>query len=304
MRPRLNFGQPLPAAGYAVAPGSLLPAPGSPAAAVSAETPTLFFQRVLVKAGSIFPVVIAGNYLYVEGIAFATTALYQFNNADNFLTVKPDQASAKARLISPKRAITFAASFASLQFENTSGVDAVVSCWIGSGDIRADYDGYRVNAAQSLSVPAAGGGVAYAAGQVVAGSFYFSGACSKYTQRATLQKLTVIKTDPSTANANFTLWLFGSYTGGGLNNKTAFTLGANGFTDYIGSVGLPAFVTGGAGSVMATCDVSGIDMPLYSSATDTNGYTAGTIYAVLVANAAYVQVASEGIFLNMTLEWK
>lgn len=303
MRPPVSFGGPAAPTSYPVAPGSLLPAPGSPAAAVSAETPTLFFQSVLVKAGSIFPVVISGNYLYVEGIKFETTALHQFNNADNYLTVKPDQASAKARLISPKRAITFAARFGSLQFENTSGVDAVVSCWIGSGDIRADYDGYLINSAQSILIPVAGTGVAYAAGQMVGGGFVFPGACSKYTQRATLKKITVTKGDPSTANANFTLWLFASYTGSGLSNKAAFTLGANGFTDYIGSVALPAFVTGGAGSAMATCDVSGIDMPLYSSATDSNGYTAGSIYGALVANAPYVQ-AYEAIVLNMTLEWK
>jgi hypothetical protein len=270
------------------------------------QNQTLFFQRVTVPPNSTYPVVVSGNYLYVEGIAFDTTDLSYFNTADELLTVKPDTIDAKTRLISSKRAITFPKFFNNLQFENTSTIAVVVSCWIGSGDIRADYDGYLINS--SFTNYLTGPGVPYAIGQNVGfGNSVLEGCCSKYNQRATLKHILVTKSSPVVANADFSLWLFATNTNSTFPiDKSAFNFGAAYYPakSYLGQIRLNPFVTGGAGSTWAACDVADINVSLYSKVTDLRTYGLGTIYGTVVANAPYVPSADESMTVNLTLEWK
>lgn len=268
---------------------------------------TLFFQKITVGPGQTYPVVISGNYCYVEGVMWNTTELSQSAINDSILTVKPDTTGAVSRLIASKREIQFPENFSNLQFTNSSAfATAVIWAWVGSGRVRSDAPTRRVNS--SFSAFNTSGAVAYAVGDVVGNSPQpIQGICSPYNQRARIKSLTVQKTSATTANANFTLWLFSAKGTGSCVDNAAFAIGATpaGINpyEYLGQIQIPAFVTGGAGSTVAICSLAGLDVEIFTTPTDANGYAAGTIYGVLTANAAYVPTNGELFTFTLTAEW-
>ena len=263
----------------------------------------LLFQRIRVGAGQRYPVVVSGNYCYVEGISFDTTNLAQQTINDGVITVKPDTIGAQARLITDHREIQFPETFSLLEFFNSGTVTVFIFCWVGVGRIRSDSPSRVVNCSSSLLT---NGGGAYTIGDCVcSGPFYLGAACSPYNQRGKLRTVTVQK-NQTTTDAVFELWLFARQGTGSTTDNSPFVLGTTPAYfpyDYLGTVALPAFVTGGAGSTLSFCFVSGIDLDIWSAPTDAGGYADGTIFGQIVARAAYNPGVSENIVVSACVEW-
>lgn len=270
------------AAGPAVAPSVAAPP------TVFTTPQSLFYQKVIVPAGKKYPFVVKGDYFYVEGLAYATIYSTPYTPK-----IKADTNGAIFPLTEAYREIKFPEIFNNIEVDNTDSIyDLILTVWIGFGKIRRDAK-KDFTSSDFLTAPAG----AYAANQVVGDLLIFPGATNPNTQSATLRKVTCTKANAVVLNADFTLWLWGSSTA--WNDKTPFVFDTQ--WQYVAQIRLPAFVTGGAGSVSSVCDVADLNVALRGNARDPNGFIPGTLYGTLVANAAYV-ATGENIGLDLYLE--
>ena len=264
---------------------------------------SLYSQTITLTAGQKYPVMIRGDFIYIEGIVVDSS-----NLADRpYITLTTDTENTPLNVFETERAYRYPDPFNYVEFFNQGTYTVYITFFAGFGEARRDYG-------RRLYNTAGGNGnttsfVPFAAGQLICnGPIIFPAATSPNTQRAKLTKITCCKSLPITANADFTLFLF---TKAFNNTATAaafqfFPLaGVSRLTpaDYVTQIRFPTFITAAAGSPDAVCDVSGLSIDIYSNARDPNGFGAGTIYGALVANAAYSPTSAEIYTITMTLEF-
>lgn len=274
-----------------VSAASIAPAPSS--VIVSPTAPkSLLYQRVIVPAGQIYPFVVTGNYVYVEGLAFNSTAA----DAVPWTPIlRTNTNVAGVPLTQSYRSILFPEIFSNVQIDNTGATaDLVLTVWIGFGEVRRDaVQNFWSYGAVTATVGA------YAANQIVGGQFIFAGAVSPLSQWSMLTKVRFYKTTATVANSDMTLFLFSG--SGTFADKTAFAYTPT-TPVYLAAINLPAWKTGGAGSTAAYGEVSDLQVSLRGLPLDPNGNRDGTLYGILVANAAYVGTAGEQIGVTLFLQ--
>lgn len=252
---------------------------------------SLAFQQIVIPAGAIYPLVIKGNYIYVEGIGSTTDV-----PANGTVTIKADTQQYPVPIFEGNRAIRFTQPFNNVELNNTANtVPVIVYFWIGFGDVRRDTSNDKYRTYSSFGA----GAVAYAANKVVgAQPVAFTFAVSAFTQSANIKKATCVKTTANVTNADFTLYLFGTQPSPQADNSNfTFLPGGVSSVDYLGMIRFPSFVAGAAGS-NSVCDVAGFEIAMSSPGLDLGSNPNGTIYGILVANAAYT---STGESLNIKL---
>lgn len=260
---------------------------------------TLFFQSVRVPAGKIYPVVIRGNYVYVEGIFFTYPDMQRFP-----VTIRPDTAQSAIPLTEPFREIRFPEPFATLQIDNTRNTlnDVTISLWVGFGQVRRDA-AQRITATTTGFTVAVGG--AMAANQCVgAGPLKFSSPIpvNPMTQVSTLTKALLTKTTGTTLNADFTLYFF-EYEPTAYAHGANFDLATFSPSYLVGQIRFPSFYAG-SGANRGICDLSGISVDLTTRqdvSPPTTDDPDGTLFGVLVTNAAYTCGSPENFGLKLVL---
>lgn len=249
---------------------------------------SLAFQRITVAAGAIYPLVIKGNYVYIEGI---TSVSDTPANAPVYL--KADTQQYPVPLFEGNRAIRFTQPFNNVQLDNTGNtVDVAIYFWIGFGDVRRDNTSDKYRTFSSLTSVA---GATYAANNVIgANPVTFTFAVNGFNSSANITKATLVKSTNATANANFSLFLFGVKPTAVADNAnfTFLPAGVANAVDYLGVIQFSAFVAGAAGS-NSVCDVAGFSIAMTSPGLDLSSNPSGTVYGILVANAAYTAAAGE-----------
>jgi len=255
---------------------------------------SLAFQQIVIPAGAIYPLVIKGNYIYVEGIGSTTDT-----PANGTVTIKADTQQYPVPIFEGNRAIRFTQPFNNIELNNTANTSPViVYFWIGFGDVRRDTSSDKYRTVSTITSDA---GATYAVNKVVGTNpVTFTFAVSGFTQSANITKATLVKSTATTANANFSLFLFGVKPSAIADNAnfTFLPAGVSNAVDYLGVIQFPAFVAGAAGS-NSVCDVAGFEIAMSSPGLDLSSNPNGTIYGILVANAAYTSVAGEVFSLKL-----
>lgn len=276
------------AAGMAlgVAPGSR---PISSAQIEANEPPrTLPLQKVIVPANSVYPIVVRGDFVYIEAITYNTAQAQDVGVVGAFPTLKPDTGQAIVELSQNFREIAFPVPFNTLQISNPSNVVVTLTLWIGFGAVRTDT-GRVVKTARAFDSVTAG---AFAANQMLtAGGLLFQSLCSPKNQRAVIKKaICTVVGSGVTTNADFSLWLFPTKLTAAAS-RSAFDIYASFGADFAANppsvIRFPTFVgTGGSGSI---CVLDGLNIEVFGS--DASDIAAGTYpfsqYAYSVANAAW-----------------
>lgn len=261
---------------------------------------------VLTANGSI-PIVTSGDFVYIKAIT--TPALAGAGPAMATLSVKapiflkPDTGPEMV-IDRVGQYFRFSRKFTALQLRYpgtnlTIGLELIV----GFGNF-AEPSAQRVMpffAERTITRPA--NVLAYAAQQYVGNTGDMGGQCLAFadvfrlgTRYSRLTRATIRKNSPTTANANFSLYLFQTPPVTAIVDQAVW---APSFpNDYyaMGRINFPSFITGGAGSAMATCDLAGIDVHLRQL--DGNPQETA-VYGVLVAEAAYVPTAGEALIVAL-----
>ena len=249
---------------------------------------SLAFQQIVIPAGAIYPLVIKGNYIYIEGIGSTTDT-----PANGTVTVKADTQQYPLPIFEGNRAIRFTQPFNNIELNNSANTVAViVYFWIGFGDVRRDSSGDPFRTFSTLTSAA---GAVYAANKIVgANPVTFTFATSTFNLSSALTKATLVKSTAVTLNANFSLFLFGAKPTAVADNAnfTFLPAGVANAVDYMGVIQFPSFLAGAAGS-NSVCDVAGFNISLSAPGLDLSSNPNGTIYGLLVANAAYTAAAGE-----------
>jgi hypothetical protein len=223
------------------------------------------------------------------------------------LAIKPDVGPIQY-LRREGQAIAFPAPFTLLQFTSpaalATGVSLTVSLAVGFGNYSLP-DSQRVSPffhERIITRPA--NVTPYAANQYVgampdgAGKYVlFSNVFRLGSRYSRLTRAMIRKTSATVTNAQFSLWLFqspGQITAAG-TDQTTFAPSAND-DPVMGRVQFPLFMTGGAGSAVAFCDVAGLDIHLRQLAG--SPFELG-LYGVLVADAAYVPASGESLTVSL-----
>lgn len=282
---RLNAASAAQQAAASSALPSIQSPPPPSGAAVGPQT--LFYQRITIGAGKIYPIVVRGAYVYVEGIFFNNPGTTQAP-----IYLRPDTQQTKIPLTEPFREIRFPEPFATLEIDNTANFlsDVTIAIWVGFGQIRRDYSERGTTiATDPLIVPVGG---LMAANQCVGTTpwkFSSPTAVSPFTQNGRLVKAILTKNSAVTLNADFTLYFFkrdpGAYAHG--SSFSFSPAGAFQIEDIVGQIRFPTFYAGGGGASL--CDISDVSIAL-DAMTDLAGppfETDGTLWGVLVTNAAY-----------------
>ena len=249
---------------------------------------SLAFQQIVIPAGAIYPLVIKGNYIYVEGIGSTTDT-----PANGTVTIKADTQQYPVPIFEGNRAIRFTQPFNNVELNNSANTTPViVYFWIGFGDVRRDTSSDKYRTFSTLTSTA---GAAYVANKVVGDNpVTFTFAVSGFTSSANITKATMVKSTNATTNANFSLFLFGTKPTAVADNAnfTFLPAGITNAVDYLGVIQFPSFIAGAAGS-NSVCDVAGFEIAMSSPGLDLSSNPNGTIYGILVANAGYTAAAGE-----------
>jgi hypothetical protein len=296
-----------------VAGASLGIAPGSqalrPSAFETGEPPrTLLFQKIIVPAGATIPAVIRGNYVYVESVVYDTYATYNIGYASTAPTIKPDTGQATVQLLEPRREIQFPVAFNNLQIANPNpNFAVVVSLWIGFGQIRRDTS----RRMKDYGVGVILSNHAYAANRVIGSNpLVFQEVTSSSNQRARIKKASCVidmaGAGVVTAGADISLWLHNRAMPAAVDDSV-FQLSQN-FTGGVAythptQIRFPSFVTGGAGSDAAICDIADIDIEIASAYKESYGIEYFfSMFGLVVNNTAYTPGASGAVRFYLTFE--
>lgn len=313
---RQNFGNSIAEVmqRQSVAGASLGVAPGSqalrPSAFETGEPPrTLLFQKIIVPAGATIPAVIRGNYVYVESVVYDTFVIGNTGYSFTTPTIKPDTGQATVQLLEPQREILFPVAFNNLQISNPNpSIPVVISLWIGFGQIRRDT---------SRRMKEAGAGVilsnhVYAANRVIGTNpIVIQEFGSSSNQRARIKRATCVilmtAGAVTTTGADFSLWLHNRANPAAVDDSV-FQIGQN-FTGGVlytapTQIRFPSFVTGGAGSDAAICDIADIDIEVSTSYAETFGGISYSfpLFGIFATNAAYTPTGTGTVSVRLTIE--
>lgn len=115
----------------------------------------------------------------------------------------------------------------------------------------------------------------------------------------------IFKVSPNLVNADFTLFLMPTAGSAGGADQSTYNLSVN-QRGLQGIIRFPTFITAGAGSTSSVCEIDGIAVPFRSQSasnpTPPNLAGGGSLFGNLVANGAYVPIASEQIFISLFVD--
>lgn len=301
---------PVPTVPTSAATGSGYPAPLAPvlpavsvpaipsAPNVSDATGTRQFQRIVlpVPSGASQNLPYPGTTVFVEllrtpyqgGASAEYVAEAQPDNGPKF----PLYEGAKIRFDTP---------FNNLQIRNLNGGAAYFVLWIGFGDFAHP----ALSTPRTFEFSANGAGIvnaAHAAGNIVTVGT-IDPPPAPYTS-ARLVRFRMEKT--TTTAAALRAFIFSGTISAALGANIPFTLLDADGQRLQGIVDLPAFITGGAGSTLSVCEVSGIAIPLSNYYADNNfssfdPLAGGQFTVVVVATSAYTPGAAESCRIRSTL---
>lgn len=256
-----------------------------------------------------FPISIQGDYLFIQNTDFPLIQGVGAgpNLSGAFVTVKDSNGNV-FQLDQAGKGYIFPQPFESVALTMAPGAVAQlrIQVYVGFGRVQDD-SGVRAAvgvgriASQAVMVRPANV-TPYAAGQVVSDAITFTlnNVARMPLASAIITKVIVAKSSANLVNANFSLWLFQeSAFPTAQADQSAFVLNNVNMNFLMGKIDLPAFITGGAGSSAAICEIDGIAVPFTCDNFQLAGIPAldfavgGSLSFLLVANGAYVPTASE-----------
>ena len=258
--------------------------------------------NVPVDAGNACSQVIPveGDFVYIENVVPVNAAGASINLLP--FSVKPDSSPAVS-VNYAHHTLRWANPFTSLLIESAGGsTPFTLTIVVGFGFYAENRPLKKDIFSANRTITRLNNATPYAANQVVAkcpdginnycefqNIFKFG---SRYSR---LTRARIIKSTANLVNANFRLHLF-SANSAPVNgvDQLPFQVVYSNADCLLGVINFPLFITGGAGSDAATCDLDGLDLVLTSPA---GGYT--SIRAQLECLAAYTPGALETIRIDL-----
>jgi hypothetical protein len=208
------------------------------------------------------------------------------------LSAQADTINTNVILRYAKQGTKWPRAFNSLRIQNGTGQALVIKAWVGFGEIVTQFQADGPSAVGAVlrrgsqSFAIAIDDTPYAVNDIVnsaaANKIDFTGIFStpNHIASGNIVGAQIIKTGAGTTNASFRLFLFQTTTilPPTYNDHAPFAMAFA--SDLVGVIDFPSFVSGGAGSDSALCNVADISIPFLGGATD-------SVYGVLVALAAY-----------------
>lgn len=265
---------------------------------VSDATGTKQFQRLPfpIASGGSQSIPIPGSTVFVE---LLRTPFQGGASAEYFAEAKPDNGPAFPLYEGAK--YRFDTPFNNLQIRNLNGGDAYFVLWIGFGDFAHPV----VSSPRSYEFSANGAAIANAAH--AAGNIVTVGTIDAPPYPYTSARLARFRMEKTTTTAAaLRAFIFSGTISAALGSNIPFTLLDGDGVRLQGIVDLPAFITGGAGSTLSVCEVSGIAIPLSNYYADNNfssfdPLSGGQFTVVIVATSAYTPGAAENCRIRSTL---
>ena len=227
---------------------------------------------------------ISGNFIYVLAITG--------NSTSTPVTLQPI-GNAAVPIYNNTTVLRWDSDFTQLIVNNPAASTLTLTLIVGYGDYK-DYSALTFTAPQNFNVVGALGSrpanvIPYAANQYVAdlvgGYISLTNISRPNGTGINFDRLCLSKNSTTTANADFTVLFFsGDQSTGSVTDQTPYVAGS---IIPRAVVRFPSFVTGGAGSTYSYCDLN--DVNIYCQ----TGALYQTLFAYIVANAAYVPTASE-----------
>lgn len=292
------------AAGLVTLPAPLGSVPGAPRADTSQSLKQLNFFNLILAPGVPQRLPIAGDYLYVQQSTVALMAADGVGSTVLVLATDDKGNTIVLDLVGKGWVFPVAFEFVSI----TSTVAATVTIIAGFGRVQNDAAvrytvGLGDTAVAFFNRPA--NVTPYAANQNVSdgATVIEFPRMARYPNGAGIvTKARIVKNSTTVLNANFTLFLQQASPGVKADQSAYALLGAD---QNFGSgvINFPNFVTGGAGSDSALCEVAGISVPFKCSTASApqppNLGGGGSLFGLLVANAAYVPGNGEGFRIEL-----
>ena len=283
--------------------------PDSISSQIPDPTRKQFFKTVVILVANIDTVIdLPGDYFYIEESSqiIVTPDLIA---GGKIITARDDNGNVLT-LTAANRGYAFPTPFAGITLRSTDAI--TLSLYIGFGRIE-NNSGARIvvglGDTTSSGFLRPGNVTPYAPNQCVSNGLTLLtfARISRYPScGAVITRARVIKNTPNLVNANFTLFLFSAGTAPAIPaDQSAFVLLFGQLQVGQGIINFPAFVSGGAGSDAAVCEISGLALPVKTDSTlTTNSFTdnlskGGSLVGILVCNAAYVPGNGEQFIVEL-----
>lgn len=292
------------AAGLVKKPQFIGSVPGAPRADTSQALKQLNSFTLVLAAGVPQRLAIAGDYIYVQQASTALMSADGVGSTVQIIAVDDKGNTIILDLVGKGWIFPVAFEYISLQ----STVGTIVTVIAGFGRVQNDASvrytvGLGDTAVQTFARPA--NATPYAANQIVSDGvtiLEFPRMARFPNGTGIITKARVVKNSTTVLNANFTLFLQQASPGVKADQSAYAMLGAD---QNFGSgvINFPSFVSGGAGSDSALCEVAGISVPFKCSAASAlqapNLGGGGSLFGLLVANAAYVPGNGENFRIEL-----
>jgi hypothetical protein len=241
---------------------------------------------LVLASGASFALSISGNYVFVEFIRTPNQGTAQ---PEYLVNMKPDSSSVTIPLSVEGQEFRFETDYNQLQFQNLNGGDCALVVWVGYGSVSFPFK------YESRNYEAAATGAAIAAAVHPINNIVTTTAISPPVFPFTslvLSRFRLVKSSTTTAGANFLAYIFNAAPTAPLGSNIAWQLRYADRQSLAGIIALPNFITGGAGSDMTVCDVSGLSIPISAPLNSANPsaydpLAANQLTVVIVASAAY-----------------
>ena len=273
---------------------------------------TLNFQTITIPAGKAYPVLIKGDFVYIEGFTFLTDR----PGVSDTVGFRTDTMQSPVLLTESYREIQFPQPYNYIEFvnNNTTNYPVTVSFWAGFGRVRRDRNAKKSFSYFSTTIFGAIPTIVAANYYICNGPLVFSYATSPYVQSAKIITATCSKTSNVAGSTtwNVSLWLFSrdpSLLGANLNYNQPFNYDIYTFVGYqaagvLGKIDFAPPVTGTAPSLSASVFVSNLNIPIFSDVGIPQlNRTNFPIYGVLVSNAAYADPMYDVWEVSLAIEY-
>lgn len=261
----------------------------------------LQYLSITISGGKQQRIELPGNYLYFDSVT--QDSGLQYSGGVDLTT---DQSQLIVPLTDVRIGYRYATPFKWINLNNRNlTINVTINFWIGVGDVIDNRDLISqptgISNFCSGTVARPNNVIAYAANQAVnsnPGAITAADFITGSVNAGTMLMITgarMSKNSATTANASFRCYIQSSGVGtpSGVNDQAAWPFlfanygAAGGVTLQKQFIDFPTFVTGGAGSNAAVCEIMGLAIPIKL------GSTLSKFFFQLTAQAAYVPVANE-----------
>lgn len=243
---------------------------------------------------------LTGDYFFIDTI---TNVIGPVSSVTG-LSAQADSINTVVQLRYPKQGTRWPRAFNSLKFTNLSGQALTIKAWVGFGEIVTQWEpegafgvGQQLRLG-SINFSCASVAAPYAVNDIVnsaaANKLPITGVFNVPSNIASgvITGAQIMKSGASIVNTSFRLFLFQttSVLPPTYDDHTPFVMvfGAR----IVAVIDFPAFVTGGAGSTSAICNISDVNIP-YVGGDDL------VVYGVLVALAPFAPAAAQQFTISL-----